>query len=207
MAETLRLKTNKKPTIFNKDMLYYGLLTPFAAVLVSAFLPESVGAFAVSGIAHYGAMAVGGLLGGLIGKRRIGKENVEGKEVKSPSVFNKKLVIGGLLASNLFGLAVTAVELIAGASAATMGAPLLLATLAGGLAALVTGAYFGGQSGKKEMEREYEEAKKQYIVEQIGQNISPEIGQAVEYTMEHKKDWGKKILEEKLLSATQEPSR
>ncbi|MDE3038732.1 MAG: hypothetical protein KGJ21_09835, partial [Pseudomonadota bacterium] len=84
-----------------------------------------------------------------------------------------------------------------------------LATLAGWLATVVVGAYLGGKSGKQEMAREYEEARQQHIVRQISQNVSPEVGQAVEYTMANNKDWGKKMLEEKLLATgqPQQPGR
>ena len=40
-----------------------------------------------------------------------------------------------------------------------------------------------------------------------GGSIFSRDAEAVEYTMEHKKDWGKKVLDAKLLAATQENAR
>src|SRR4051812_11047753 len=109
MAEELRLKTEHKPTVFNKDMLLWGLLAPIAmipAVMGGAILaPEMTASLlgsAVGPFLGYGAMVAGGALGGAVGKSRLEKENAEGKKVSTPGFFNKKMVIGGLLGSLAF---------------------------------------------------------------------------------------------------------
>ena len=87
--------------------------------------------------------------------------------------------------------------------------------LTGGLALTVLslfatpliGGYIGGKMGEKRMDREYEEAKKQNILQHVSRNVSPDIATAVEYTMDHKKDWGTKAMENKLLAAAMEQQR
>lgn len=211
MAQEMTLKTDHKPSIFNKDMLLGGLLGLAATI----FVPGST---AVAAIAA-GAIAVGGaVIGGVIGKKRLEDENKFGKKVGEPSFWNKDTLIGGLIGFMGAGLAAVATGIIAigGTVAAGAAAPAAAPVVAGlGLAAVgaaaigspILGAYIGGNIGKRRQARELEEAKQQFIVENISRNVGPEIGQAVAYTMEHNKQWGKQVLEEKLMAAQQAPEQ
>jgi uncharacterized protein YcfJ len=140
---------------------------------------------------------VGTLIGGYIGKNRMQKELVEGRRVSSePSFWNKDTLLFGLLGGTVtsmltFGLAVS-------------GPGGLIAAAAMELGGMAVAGYFGGKAGEKRQVQDFQEAKKQHIVGQVSQNISPEIAEAVGYTMEHKKDWGQQVLEEKLLAATRD---
>lgn len=194
MAQELRLKTNHNPSIFNKDMLLGGLL----GALVPASLP---GGFVLTTAAIIG----GALTGGAIGRHTQEVENREGKRVGEPSFWNKDTLLGGLI-GNTIGAAVgvAAFFTIAAAGAPLVGAAVLAASWIGGA---TLGTMIGGKSGKSRQAAEFEMAKRQQIGAHISQSVSPEIGQAVEYTMEHNKSWAKDVLEQKLLAATQEPVR
>ena len=195
MFGELKLKTQEKPSIFNKDMLFYGLLAPL--VLVPLSLIPGVGPTGAA--IRYGTMALGGLFGGWMGKNRIERENIEGKDAKSPSFFNKEMVIGALLTIKAAGLVLGGILTMTGITPAVA-----VASAIGLLASFGIGGYIGGKIGHNRMEQEYEAAKKQFIIQNISRNVSPEVGQAVQYTMEHKKDWGKEVLEKELLAAAQQ---
>jgi hypothetical protein len=137
MDEKLILKTQDKPTIFNKDMLLYGLTASI--------------------FAGPAGLVIGGLAGGYIGKKNIEKANSEGKEVGTPSSFNKKMVIGGLLSRGVAGL------VLAGMGVAAPG--LLIGT---GIVA--AGAVIGGKIGKKEQQQEFDQALQQKISLEAGKN-------------------------------------
>jgi hypothetical protein len=206
MTEELRLKTEQKPSIFNKDMLLGGL--------IGASIPLIGFSIAVAAPIGLGLTAAGALIGGAVGKTRQEEENKNGKPVGKPSFWNKDTAIGTLIGYQatvavlaIAGLASIAAGMGIGmiappAGAAVMGIGLIL-SVAAAIASPFVGGYLGGKSGEKRMEREYEQAKQQHIVTQLSQNVSPEIGQAVEYAMEHKKDWGKTELEKKLMAAAQ----
>lgn len=183
MAEELRYKSDKEPTFLNAEAII-GLMSPLSIV--------------------------GGIIGGWLGQERMERERTEGKIVSSePSSWNREALIGGMIGADIgviggyiLGImAAAATELVA---AATFANPVGWAVgIAVALGATAVGSYMGADVGEKRQVREYEEAKKQYIVSQLSQNVSPEVGQAVEYTMAHNKDWGKKMLEEKLITAGQ----
>jgi len=202
MAQPMTLQTHHNPSLFNKDMLLGGLLGLLIPIPGAALITAPIG----------------GILGGLIGKNRLAKENREGKTVGEPSFWNKDTLIGGLIGLALAGIAAFSVGLIGAgatvvtAAAAPAAAPVVLGLGVGAVGAAlfgvpILGAYIGGKIGKKRQEREYDEARRQQIVQQLSQNISPEIGQAVEYKMTHDKQWAKQMLEEKLLAAAQERTR
>jgi hypothetical protein len=175
MADDLKLKTNREPTIFNKEMaigLMAGVMLPGVG-LIGALI----------------AAAAGTVVGGLIGRSRMQDEKTHGKTVSEETSFwNKDALLGGLLGG--FVGQVTAV-----AAMVALSIPLspvaLVATLLGSMAlGAAAGGYIGGSSGENNQKAEYEEAKKQTIVEHLSHNVSPEVGKAVEYSMEHNKEWG-----------------
>jgi len=178
----LKLKTNAEPTIFNKEMVIGTLIAP----------------------------VIGTIIGGYIGKSRMKDEMEHGKTVsENPSFWNKDTLIGGL-AGNFVAYIGVKVALAAITLAALTPIPALLALAAVSAAAvgsIVVGAYIGGKAGESRLKAEYEEAKKQTIVEHIGRTTSPEIAKAVEYSMEHNKEWGKQVAEDRLLAAAQEQAR
>gem|GEM_PF-4782513 len=211
MAQELTLKTNTTPSYFNKDTALGGMLgLVVGGLALNLFIPGG-------GLI---AAAAGAVVGGMMGKKRQEHENAHGKQVGEPSFWNKDTVIGGLIGIALAGVAALATGLVAiggtaaVAAAAPAAAPVvaglgLLAMAAAVVGAPILGTYIGGRMGKKRQERELEEAKQQTIVENISRTVSPEIGQAVAYTMEHNKQWGKQVLEDKLLASAQaqEPLR
>jgi hypothetical protein len=188
MAQELTLKTHHNPSVFNKDMLLGGLLGTVAMPVVGTL--------------------IGAIIGGSIGKTNQEKENENGKRVGDPSFWNKDTAIGGLIGS-FVGSAIGAVAMFALAAG---GAPVLAAAglAAAGVAwmgATALGAYIGGKAGEKRQAREYEEAKHQTIVNHISNKVSPEVGKAVEYSMEHNKNWAKDVTEERLLAEAQQQIR
>lgn len=168
MAEPLTLQPNYTPTIFNRDMAIGALLV--AAIPFTA--PLGVG-LAVT--------AAAGVLSGLLGKIRMERENVEGKKAKTPSMWNKKTLIGGLIGINAaqvigpIASAVTTLLVATGSPAASllaMGAGLL----AGG-ASVIIPTLVGGRMGQVEMEHEYQTALLQNIAKQETKNrtLPPEL--------------------------------
>ncbi len=138
MAEPLPLlKTTKEPTIFN-DYASTGAL---------------IGTFAVP-VPGVGT-ALGGLIGGGIGKQKMERELATGKKLRNPSPFNLKIFTGALQGAGI-GLAILGV-------AALAGLPTLFAFI--GVAATCIGTVVGGikgsADGKKEMAAELAEAQQQ----------------------------------------------
>lgn len=144
MDDKLILKTQDKPTIFNKDMLLYGLVGLTAA--------------------GFAGLAAAGLWGGYIGKKNIEKANSEGKEIGTPSSFNKKMVIGGLIGA-----------IVAAPAIAAVGATVSGALIGAGIVAV--SAVIGGNIEKKEQQREFDQALQQKISLEIGKN-SPQNSRA-----------------------------
>ena len=72
-----------------------------------------------------------------------------------------------------------------------------------GLAGTLIGGYIGGKTGEARQARELEEAKHQTIVEHLSHTVSPEVGKAVEYSMQHNKEWGKQVSKDRLLAEAQ----
>lgn len=176
MDEPLILKTNKKPTMFNKEMAI-GFLLPSAGL-------------------------GGTILGGIIGKERMERELIQGKLIDKPSVFNKSALIGGLIGAKaglLIG-AITAAALIATTEVATPGimtaamvtaeataatslAAIILPALAVAAAGFAIGAYIGGRKGKKTQEKEYAEA--------LAQNEEKARAQSIGLGLEQEQGLGK----------------
>ena len=212
MAQELKLKTNKEPAWFNKEMAIGGLLGLEIPV---------VGLFTA---------IPGAILGGWIGKNRMENEKLHGKPVSdTPSFWNKDTLLGGAMGwitAGFIGVGVAVGIVFAANPGIFSGAfdaaqapqliestfhmsttALRLATTAIMAGGAVLGAYLGGKHGEKRQMAEYEQAKQQQIVQQLSQNVSPEVGQAVGYRMEHDKQWAKQMLEEKLMAAGQQNTR
>lgn len=179
MAETLVLKKNESPTYFNKEALIGTLLAP----------------------------GLGTIIGAMIGKSRMESEATSGKVVTDkPSFWNKDALLGGLL-GDLVGagiiIAVVGIgavsSIVAGAAPVVLGATAVAAGL-GWAASVAAGVYLGGKSGEASQKKEFEEAKQQTIVDHISHKVSPEVGKAVEYSMQHNKEWGKQVTEDRLLA-------
>ena len=223
MSEELKLQTNHRPSFFNKDTLLGGLIG-FSA---SAFIP---GGLIVAGLVVAGSSAVGGYLG----KQRQERENREGKTVGEASIWNKDTLIGGWIGNDIgwfIGAVAATAIVIAGFAAAGIDASAVAGEgykavaetfmekapaygfgaaatfLTSWLGGTAIGAYIGGSAGKARMGRELEEAKQQTIVAHLSQTVSPEVGKAMEYTMEHNKDWGKQVAQDRLLAEAMQQGR
>ncbi len=120
-------------------------------------------------------MAGAGLVGGMIGKARMIRENAEGKVMTPPSTFNKEAAIGMASGWILGGLAATIIAGVAGipllmASGDALSTISLIANatppivLAGQAIGAVVGGIAGGNRGKKRMAAEYDMALDQEAV-------------------------------------------
>jgi hypothetical protein len=176
MYEPLKLHTHHHVTLFNKDMLLGGLM--------GAFLFAAGPGFAVPAVALTAATS---LIGGLIGRKRLQKENHEGKVVTTPSLINKEAIIGGMAGAQVglwVGLAAVATivgllvmpELVAKVGAEAITKDMLIQTLQESVNPLITavgawltsiasgaglGAYVGAKAGYKRMAREFDMAQEQ----------------------------------------------
>ncbi len=150
MTQPLILRTNEEPTFFNKE----------AAIGFIAPVP------------------FGTIVGAVIGKKRMEREQANGKLVGEPSTFNKDALLGGLLGW-MVGGGVAALALTSTAPAAIA----IAVTAALGSTAL--GATIGGKQGKETQEKEYALAVAQQREQQIekspsiSKNLSPEYGHEV----------------------------
>lgn len=169
MAEPLKLRTHHNVTIFNKDMLL--------GALAGSFL------FAAGPVVFGIAIAAGALLGGYAGKKRLQKENDEGKIVTTPSLINKEALIGGMTGAQVaFWIGAVAVApivapllgpgLLSFVGSEALSQEAILETMKPVLTALGTwatsvagsaaaGAYIGAKAGYQRMERELDMAEEQ----------------------------------------------
>jgi hypothetical protein len=202
MAQELTLKTNDTPSYFNKDALLGGSL----GFVVGMFALNTVlpGAGFIIG-------AAGAVLGSLAGKARMESENRNGKKVsEEPSFFSKDTAIGGLIGAALTPLGILAgiaaggaIALGISATAPVAAALVLGGTVIGAATPPLVGALMGNYIGKSSQRSEYEQARQQTIVDHLNKTVSPEVGAAVEYSMQHGKDWSKQVVEDRLLAEAQ----
>jgi hypothetical protein len=144
---------------------------------------------------------VGTVIGAYMGKNRMEHEREHGKEITDPTIFNKDMILGGLLAPTVTGLvgvaitiALTALTVASGgdfssvaqaeaAINATTGvaAAGMAITQMATLAAFPIGALLGGWSGQSDMESEKSQAISQlqsYAMSQhFGKSQQPELAQ------------------------------
>jgi len=203
MAQELILKTDKEPTFWNKAAAI--------GALGGLLIGRTVGKVAFSGGFLSTSVLVGGAIGALalggiasaLGKSAMKKEGESGKKIGTPSFWNRDTALGALIAIGANAIISTALAVTAVTLPAVVTIPLVIAQIA----APFVGAFIGGKAGEKRQLAEYEQANNQRVVQHISQTVSPEVGQAVEYAMANNKDWGKSILEEKLLNVGQEQGR
>ena len=166
MSEPLVLKSDTPPTIFNKEMVIGTLLLP----------------------------VFGTIIGAVVGKRRMERENTVGKLVdEKPGFWNMDTLLGGLIGGTVGSLLLA---LTGPVGLAVEGVLLLGGTIAG--------AYLGGKAGEKRQEAEYDQARQQTIVRNLSASVSPEVAKAVEYTMAHNKSWSKDVAEQRMLEQSQQ---
>jgi len=128
---TLTLPTNERPTFWNKDALLGFLIF---------FIP-------------------GMLIGGFIGKHRMERDLVQGKEVKPPHLFNKDAAIGALLGLTLV-------------SCLAFTIPFSALFISSAIAA-VAGGFIGGKHGEQQMAKEYAAAQQFAQQKNMSQGVSP----------------------------------
>ena len=181
MSEALILKKTDAPTYFNKEALIGTLLVP----------------------------GLGTIIGAMVGKSRMEDEAKSGKVVTDQTSFwNKDALMGGLLGDLVGGAIFASVVGIGAITAVLTGVPVVFGAgaVAAGLgwaASVAVGTYLGGKSGEASQKAEFEEAKQQTIVEHLSHTVSPEVGKAVEYSMQHNKEWGKQVAQDRLLADAQ----
>ncbi|MGE0753555.1 MAG: hypothetical protein AB7L92_00160 [Alphaproteobacteria bacterium] len=195
MAETIRVQTDDKPTIFNKEMAVGAIL---ASLIPVPIFPASV-------------IAIGGasLVGGLIGRERMKNEYRVGKEVSSePSFFRKDTIIGGFIGAAVGLVAAIFAGAALGGTAMALGATAATAMGIAGAALIATpllGAVIGGykaSANAQEREREQFLLGKFHIHEQArqqerAQDIRPQFEQQVA------KPFTQRVLEQRALQNDQ----
>lgn len=159
MAEALTLKTNEEPTIFNKEM--------------------AIGTFIEPGL--------GTIVGGIIGKKRMEREQTHGRQIDTPSYLNKDALLGCM---------------VGGVIGAIAGLGILSVPF--GLIGASIGVVIGGARGKHTQEKEYAQAVEQQREQQMG--ISPLASKrtAQEYENVPTKSYRAEIQAERARSAIQQ---
>jgi hypothetical protein len=177
MAE-LKIPQTEEPTLLNKDAVIGAglaqLLTIPLSFVADFVVPGSGSPVAISMI------TAGGLIGGKIGKTRMEDEVLNGKEVSTPTIFNKTAVAYGFGATFAVGIIATltaAVALVANSPALMeiAGLPVVGAMLG----APFLGAAYGAFSGKAEMQRDYDQAIENLQSKAKTQSVAIEKAQEV----------------------------
>lgn len=178
MVETLTVKTNDKPTMFNKEMA--------VGMILAALLP--IATFPASLI----AVGIGTLIGGRVGRSRMEYEQKYGKHVSSdPAYLRKDTIIGGYIGLATGAISSIVTVMTTAAALAAFSVPVATATAAAvgvgiatiGIGALV-GAHLGSRHGQKQELHEYQLAKAQQQLQQQqpqkSRDIEPQVEQAVQ---------------------------
>ena len=197
MGDELVLNTHRNPTYFNKEMA------------IGAFLVPLFGGGVIS-------LVGGAVLGGLIGKQRIEREALAGKHIdEQHNWLNKDMLLGALIGHAIgralvFGALAMQIATsgigTATSLATTMAivTPLMPAAAFMVLAASAIGAFIGNKLDERHHAAEVAQAKQQTIVRHVSRTVSPEAGQAMEYALDHQKDWSKGVLEDRMLADAQQ---
>jgi hypothetical protein len=208
MAQQLTLRKNETPTVFNKEMAI-GIVTGLMVLPHALFFA-----------------AIGGIIGGIMGKSRMQKEQMQGKTVSdSPSFWNKNTLLGGMLGSNLglligVGISMAIIGVTAGAgtpvaaaiaAGETATAKILLAKIAPAvigtmltswLGGTAIGAWIGGKHGQSVEREEFAHAAAQ---QQMSQEKSRAPAQEVERSASPA--YSAQIERERELAAAQQNAR
>lgn len=162
----IRVPSNEKPTIFNKDAAvgYFlgGIMGAVAGVAIivatggTAFVPALV----TSGVSSL----IGATWGGLAGKRRMEQELTDGAPVSRPSFWNKNIFSGIAITGLITTVITAATALIAGPevvgwTAEQVAGDSLNTFQMLGLAALPIGFVAGGMYGRGKQAERYEQAE------------------------------------------------
>lgn len=176
----LVLKVTDEPTYFNKE----------AAIGLPILFP------------------IGLIVGAMMGKDRMEKERVNGRVIEEPTVFNKDMMLGGVIGS-IGAAAVTVIGLAIAVFAGSMTGPAALAVvgIASSVASamgMVTGGMIGGDYGKESMQQDYIQASLQAQEAELEVSKSPVVAHTPSHEHEHTKQHGPAIKEERArASATQ----
>ena len=84
---------------------------------------------------------------------------------------------------------------------------LRITTMAFAACGAALGAYIGGESGKADMQLEYEKAAKQTVVAHLSKTVSPEVAHTVEKSISQEKNWVKTVEAQKMLVDAQAHAR
>ena len=155
MADTLRLKTDQTPTIFNKDMAVGALLGNILGRALCMTLGGGPASIAFSGLVSAVSSAY---FSGQAGKRQMELDNEFGKAIHKPKFWNKDALLGGLIGSVVAGFGLRAMLLL-GTSTIVPGMAVAAITLT--FASIIGGVIVGGNAGKRHMEQELMQAMQQ----------------------------------------------
>jgi hypothetical protein len=174
---SIRVPTNERPTIFNKDA---GLGWFLGSVAGSAtfFLTGGLG-----GLAMIAASSIiGGLWGGIAGKRRMARELTEGAPVHKPTFFNRN-IFSGMFFVDLLAIAATIGSVLYLGPQTLLENPPMLEGLSKVLlfgygVAAFSSAVAGGVYGSEKQAERYAKAEK--FISRI-----PELGMAPQRNIEY----------------------
>lgn len=140
----------QEPTIWNGEMAKWGYISLSGAELATTVLlprTDIASQFAL----NHGAMAIGGLLGGQHGKERMAEQQITGKIVRDPTIWNTSFFTNSLLVSVPASALSTALfingQSIRGATIAIVGG---IGSIGAGIA--------GGFAKKERMQDEFNQA-------------------------------------------------
>lgn len=149
MAEPLALlKTEKAPTLFN-DAASLGAIVGTVALPIPLL-----------------GTAIGGVIGGGIGKQKMEEHLVSGKKLRAPSPFNLR-IFTGMLKGAAVGLSVVAIGALTGVGV------IALLGLAVAAVGMVVGGMQGSAEGKQMMAAELAEAQKQQADQEAHEKSRP----------------------------------
>lgn len=197
MADTLKLRTNNTPTMFNPEMMLGGLIGAM------------FGGFPVMAL----TVATGALIGGWLGKKRLENENRDGKDVVPPTGWNREAAIGGIaghfigqVAAAMAFIGVSGVSLAGGTFPAEASlAPAAGAAFASWLGSTAIGTWIGSRVGRRRMAQEYLMAAQQLAAEQ--QVKTTGLEQTQQGVDAPGKSFAQQIEAERALAAAQQAGR
>ena len=178
--EPLRLRVDDAPTYWNKENLIGTWVFP-----------------------------IGNVVGAMMGKERMEREQKEGRIVKEPTVLNIDMLVGATVGSLLSIFTAMAGAAIGGAIGLTMGKEAMVALanlgmVGGGLSAVPIGAYIGGIMGKDRMQKEYAQAQEQQRTRELQQyrGRDPQAGLELEHAVERRQDFVKTLEDKRATEAS-----
>ena len=181
-----KITPQEKPTLFNREAGGWGVVGNIVGGVAGSFSGNA----ATKTMVQYAGTAAGALYGGLKGKARQQKEQVEGRVVKKPTVWNSGFWGGAVVSSLVIApIAHFNSKTIEAAAAAGHASPLLAGVGLGLFTLGLAAPIYGSLHRKKSMQRDLEQAKalqanQQAQAQGMGQDVT--VGQVQEQPLSYK---------------------